>query len=247
MIIGLVFLLSSCEKEIIPNASFENAKVFPTSFPNYSTGEKIIFNNTSLSGVVYEWDFGDGNVSNEPMPTHTYYTAGAYDVTLTVESETGHKSTFIREITIFERVIKKINIEFHWGGGNALYTMNEVGWKEEEISNFVFVIGIGEVYSIDGKIDEVVYVSDTLKNIHFENPTVTIFPKEKISLDLDLIENKEYSKTYKLQLYAVDGDQTQLYFANNGLSFWHYDENEQFILGSVGSTIAIVCDYESGI
>jgi PKD repeat protein len=34
----------------------------------------------------YTWDFGDGNVSNQPSPIHVYTAAGKYAVTLTVSS-----------------------------------------------------------------------------------------------------------------------------------------------------------------
>lgn len=34
----------------------------------------------------YLWNFGDGNFSNEPSPTHTYTKAGTYDITLSVTS-----------------------------------------------------------------------------------------------------------------------------------------------------------------
>ncbi len=34
----------------------------------------------------YLWNFGDGNFSNQPNPTHTYLKAGTYDITLSVTS-----------------------------------------------------------------------------------------------------------------------------------------------------------------
>jgi uncharacterized protein (TIGR03382 family) len=34
--------------------------------------------------LSYAWDFGDGNTASEMMPTHTYATAGNFDVTLVV-------------------------------------------------------------------------------------------------------------------------------------------------------------------
>lgn len=49
----------------------------------------VHFINLSEFGVSYEWNFGDGTVSNEENPTHVYYTAGTYNVTLTVTGPGG--------------------------------------------------------------------------------------------------------------------------------------------------------------
>lgn len=51
----------------------------------------VFTNNTLLpdSVVSWEWDFGDGNVSNEFSPTHTYSTTGFYTVTLTATTSSG--------------------------------------------------------------------------------------------------------------------------------------------------------------
>jgi gliding motility-associated-like protein len=42
------------------------------------------FNNTSLGGHDYLWDFGDGTTSTEMSPTHLYNNIGTYNITLTV-------------------------------------------------------------------------------------------------------------------------------------------------------------------
>jgi gliding motility-associated-like protein len=41
-----------------------------------------IFNNTSLGGQQFRWDFGDGATSNAINPTHVYTVPGAYNVVL---------------------------------------------------------------------------------------------------------------------------------------------------------------------
>ncbi|RMG21574.1 MAG: PKD domain-containing protein, partial [Bacteroidetes bacterium] len=41
------------------------------------------------------WDFGDGVISSEPAPCHTYSAAGSYDVTLVVEDDNGCSNTLI--------------------------------------------------------------------------------------------------------------------------------------------------------
>ncbi len=44
----------------------------------------VDFNNGSLNGTDYLWDFGDGNTSTEMSPSHTYNSVGDYTVTLIV-------------------------------------------------------------------------------------------------------------------------------------------------------------------
>ena len=60
---------------------------------NITTATAITFTDNSTAGdaniTTYEWDFGDGNTSNETNPTHTYATADSYIITLTVTDENG--------------------------------------------------------------------------------------------------------------------------------------------------------------
>ncbi|MGZ3849647.1 MAG: DUF7948 domain-containing protein [Flavisolibacter sp.] len=51
-----------------------------------------VFENTSVGGSQFSWDFGDGNTSTDVSPTHFYPTAGTYVVKLTaVDSATCNK------------------------------------------------------------------------------------------------------------------------------------------------------------
>lgn len=51
---------------------------------------EVTFNNLSSDNAdSYAWDFGDGNVSDEENPVHTYANSGDYEVTLTVTNECG--------------------------------------------------------------------------------------------------------------------------------------------------------------
>lgn len=47
----------------------------------------VNFTNQSNQGQSYEWDFGDGNISTEVNPSHTYTTSGKYKIMLTVKNE----------------------------------------------------------------------------------------------------------------------------------------------------------------
>lgn len=48
---------------------------------------------TTGSIVTYQWNFGDGNSSGNPGPSHTYNTANTYNVQLTVTSDKGCSAT----------------------------------------------------------------------------------------------------------------------------------------------------------
>ncbi|MBS1919261.1 MAG: PKD domain-containing protein [Bacteroidetes bacterium] len=51
--------------------------------PTGCTPYLATFNNTSLAGQTFIWDFGDGSpLSNDISPTHLYTTAGTYTITL---------------------------------------------------------------------------------------------------------------------------------------------------------------------
>lgn len=66
-----------------------------------STDFTFSTNQTVLSAV---WNFGDGAISSEISPTHTYSTAGNYTVSVTVTTPFG-TGTNTREITIFPKPV----------------------------------------------------------------------------------------------------------------------------------------------
>lgn len=53
------------------------------AFTPNQNGNDFIFTNNSLNASSYAWDFGDGSMSTEVSPMHTYGQGGDYNVTLT--------------------------------------------------------------------------------------------------------------------------------------------------------------------
>jgi hypothetical protein len=82
LLLVLPLFLLSCEKT--PVASFS----VDTNEPQ--VGQTVFFSNNSHNGDRYEWDFGDGYISNERNPEHIFTATGTYVVTLTVNSQGGH-------------------------------------------------------------------------------------------------------------------------------------------------------------
>ncbi|PXF53926.1 MAG: hypothetical protein C4B56_00550 [Candidatus Methanophagaceae archaeon] len=83
-----------------------------TYYPeNPLLGEQITFDASSSydsDGNItnYEWDFGDGNVTNttHEILNHSYSEAGSYEVTLTVTDDDGVTNSTTKEITVYPPV-----------------------------------------------------------------------------------------------------------------------------------------------
>ncbi len=78
-----------------PEASFNAQKVeYEGHIPS------VHFENRSIGGKQYSWDFGDGSTSAVAHPDHIYLKKGVYSVKLTVTNESGCVDTREREIRI---------------------------------------------------------------------------------------------------------------------------------------------------
>ncbi len=81
----------------------------PSSLPgaNFSvmtSGNTATFTNTSTNSVSYLWDFGDGNMSVEENPEHTYAADGDYTVTLTATDENAQTDQTSQTVSISSAV-----------------------------------------------------------------------------------------------------------------------------------------------
>ncbi|MFK7935833.1 MAG: PKD domain-containing protein, partial [Saprospiraceae bacterium] len=59
--------------------------------------QEVIFTPDFLdNNVQYQWNFGDGNSSTDPVARHTYTTSGKFNVVLTTQNGSGCSNTFFR-------------------------------------------------------------------------------------------------------------------------------------------------------
>lgn len=63
-------------------------------------GSEVTFTNMSANATSYMWDFGDGGMSTEKDPVHTYAGDGDYDVTLTASDASGNSASTTKTVTI---------------------------------------------------------------------------------------------------------------------------------------------------
>jgi PKD repeat protein len=76
---------------------------FNLSTPIVVTGSPILFQNTSIGGQIFDWNFGDGNTSSLSSPSHTFNTAlndSIISVTLIAQTTSGCVDTVIRTIEL---------------------------------------------------------------------------------------------------------------------------------------------------
>jgi gliding motility-associated-like protein len=64
-------------------SGFVDVQADLSNVPSTDCSLTISFENSSINGETYLWNFGDGTTSTEESPVHTYATYGTYDVTLT--------------------------------------------------------------------------------------------------------------------------------------------------------------------
>jgi PKD repeat protein len=90
----LPLILFSCKTT--PEAHFYTDTIKP------EVGQEVFFTNDSHNAVDFEWDFGDGFISNDENPSHIYTGTGTFEVTLTAISRSGleDKAKLILDVMI---------------------------------------------------------------------------------------------------------------------------------------------------
>jgi gliding motility-associated-like protein len=80
----------------IPTISFSNELLNSDGIPETS------FINTTDKATTWSWNFGDGYISSEKDPYHSYRLKGMYAVSLTATNEEGCTSTLSQQIAVTE-------------------------------------------------------------------------------------------------------------------------------------------------
>lgn len=75
---------------------------FTSDTSNICINSPIQFNNTTINGVSFEWNFGDSTLSTVLNPTHSYNEARDYTVSLTAIDSNGCESTFSKVLSVIQ-------------------------------------------------------------------------------------------------------------------------------------------------
>lgn len=123
------------------------------------------FTNTSSGGTIYNWDFGDGNLSTLQNPTHVYTQSNTYTVTLTVTGANGCSTTTTQVINVGVGIeengaLNGITVAPNPANDNMNITMNMNTSSEVQIT----------IFDLSGKImvNETKNLASGLNTINYE-------------------------------------------------------------------------------
>jgi len=144
--------------------------MFAASAITIEAGEQVSFQNQSSHADFFEWDFGDGYVSDEVNPVHTYAVPGTYEVTLTASSDDGYTdySTLVITVlypTTLEVTVREYYNEYVVPGASVILYPTLTDWNNETNA-------VAEGYTdLDGKVvfshlDPSVYYVDVWETNH---------------------------------------------------------------------------------
>jgi PKD repeat protein len=99
---------SDCDTTFTANVTVIESPVANFTFQNVCLDSAMTFINQSSTpaGTTIDsilWDFGDGNTASGAVVNHTYQSAGAYTVTLTVINSAGCTNTTQKQVTVHPR------------------------------------------------------------------------------------------------------------------------------------------------
>lgn len=163
----------------------------------------VQFTDTSTgSPVSWNWDFGDGTSSTEQNPTHTYFSAGTYNVTLVVSKANGSTSK-ISTITACEN--SDSSGESGESGGSSGGSSHSSGGggaggspepaknvKVKELSQTYIKSGNPVKFDFPKNATAVVYLSFDSKKTAGKTTTVVEMLKGKSTLTPDAPEDEVY-------------------------------------------------------
>jgi large repetitive protein len=158
----------------IVSASFDQYSAFLVGIP-------VRFENKSIGNIItYFWDFGDGNTSSEPSPTHTYQAAGSYEITLQAVDKFGCIVQIKKNIEIIDYFLVVPNV----------FSPNGDGINDYFFPKYVNIKNIE--FWIINKWGETIYFSNDINGVGWDG---------KVAGEYAMPGNY----VYKLKFETVDG------------------------------------------
>lgn len=162
--LSLVFPLFLFSCKSIPEAHFHTDTVTP------EVGKDVFFTNDSHNASRFEWDFGDGYISNDENPVHYYTGTGPFEVTLTAISKSGleDKAKLALNVmipTLLEIEVREYYVEYVVPDASVILYSSITDWDAQtnKVSEGLTDAGGIVVFS---NLDPYVYYVDVWEKTH---------------------------------------------------------------------------------
>ncbi len=204
--------------------------------------------NSQYFPTSWLWNFGDGNTSSEPNPTHTYSEAGSYTVSLTVSNSSGN-NTLTKDNYIHVYSIPNLEIEI----------TNASDELENDGSAKVIATGGTTPYSYQWSNDE---TSSTISNLSPDTYCVTVTTHdncaatacgdvEVINLDAPVANftanNTQNCGSLTVNFTDLSTNNPQEWLWNFGDGTSSTEQNPQHFYSEAGEyTVSLTCSNEHG-
>jgi gliding motility-associated-like protein len=173
------------------------------------TGFTVTFTNGSSANIqTYDWDFGDGNTSTQPAPTHTYADTGVYLLKLAVnrglpcsDSTTAPVKVypgFFPDFTINGQC-KNVPVQFLDNTTATFGIPNKWNWNfgdPTSPNNTSILKNPTHIYNTTGSYD-ITLISFSDKGCYdtiikkldiLDQPPLSVFPKDTLICDIDTLQ-----------------------------------------------------------
>ncbi|AKB81650.1 hypothetical protein MSBR3_1072 [Methanosarcina barkeri 3] len=158
----------------------------------------VQFKDISENATGWNWDFGDGDTSTEQNPTHTYFSAGTYNVNLVVSNANGMSSK-LATITVQGQSSSSGGSSrsgsSNGGGGSAGVggsPESQSNIEAKEISQTFITSGSAAKFNFPQKATPVMYLSFDSKKTNGKTTTIVEMLKGKSTLVTELPSGEVY-------------------------------------------------------
>lgn len=189
--------------------------------------------------VGWQWDFGDGTVSNLQHPVHTYLAPGSFTVSLQVTSDNGCQSTLTRSVVVETIPNAQFDLTNVCQGSPSVFTDRSVIGAPGTITDIVWNFGDGtgslgnlatHVYDTSGYYNTTLIVTSAAGCV--DSFTQTVFVHSIPVADFDITNACQDSVVFSFNGSAVGGglDQIGSYawdFGDPGSAGNNFSSNQQ--------------------
>jgi hypothetical protein len=117
----------------------------------------------------YLWNFGDGNFSNKPRPTHRYEKAGTFDVSLSVTDQNGRITTDVMTGLVTINPSPKADFEWDFTETSDAHPTVKIVNTSEHGSRFEWKFGDGSESTAINPVKEIKQNGKHMVVLHAEN------------------------------------------------------------------------------